>query len=157
MPCKPDCGLCCEAIALRVDPDVVRDIVRGFGGPIRDLDKLHRFFSPISKEEAARRNPRLVAVHENHDRATYARLGPYRYDWTHLPLATYWECNQYDPASKQCLAYEDRPHTCRDFPAYGKAAPTAELLAPWPTCGYWADIGADLTPLPMHAQEEACS
>lgn len=52
-----------------------------------------------------------------------------------LLAAFYYQCDRYDPVSKQCGDYEHRPSMCRDYPWYGdlpdpqQAAP-ADLLVP---------------------------
>jgi|GEM_PF-6726033 len=138
MGCKEGCGLCCEAIAL-MDAFAIRCVRQreeGYG----DIGFLARHLHEIPREEAARRNPNLVRMHDAYDAM---RHGP----------TAYFECDQYDREARSCGAYERRPSTCSEFPFYGRVHP--QPLLPFETCGYWEDVPeekrlfADLEGLPM--------
>jgi len=36
----------------------------------------------------------------------------------------YYNCTKWDPATKKCLAYEERPPNCRGFPFFGEKDPS---------------------------------
>jgi Fe-S-cluster containining protein len=53
-------------------------------------------------------------------------------------------CNVYDPVNKRCTDHENRPHTCRDFPFYGKEPRHVDHR--YMQCSYWLDVPAALRP-----------
>jgi Fe-S-cluster containining protein len=66
---------------------------------------------------------------------------------------TYYRCDNYDPGTRQCTAYDDRPGVCRDHPTYGQPVNPGASLPPG--CSYRADIGQpvdpDWTPVTLRA------
>lgn len=47
-------------------------------------------------------------------------------------------CDAFDPVTRACTAYEDRPPICSGYPWYGKAPNRSKLLNP--ACSYHADV-----------------
>lgn len=60
--------------------------------------------------------------------------------WTPLPGdADHAACDRFDPVHRRCLAYAERPPTCRDHPMYGHDGPVyAQGLHP--RCSYLLDV-----------------
>ena len=61
--------------------------------------------------------------------------------------STFYRCANFDPNSRRCLRYDDRPQVCRDHPRYGSdhVEPAAALPA-W--CSYRAEQGLPVEPQP---------
>lgn len=129
MPCKDDCGLCCEAIALRLDDEWADQIRRRDTSRMREGEDsvfLAQHFTPMTREAAQAVNPWLVKLHD-------------RLDETWPDRAFYWTCDQYDAVTKRCRSYDTRPRTCSQFPFYGNPTQSMSWVLPWETCGYWED------------------
>jgi hypothetical protein len=61
-------------------------------------------------------------------------------DGTHL-----WNCDQFDPVHRLCLAQDAKPPICRDYPWYhGKIGFLSENLQP--KCSYLLDVPPDRRP-----------
>ena len=63
-----------------------------------------------------------------------------------------WTCDQFDSASRLCLAHDARPPLCRRFPWYDNE-PTAEKLADLPRCSFWADVAVPVSPPSLRVAE----
>lgn len=55
-------------------------------------------------------------------------------------------CINYDPQSRACLDYDNRPPVCREFPFYGRD-PNEKLNTLSRVCGYQAELGRTVLPL----------
>lgn len=55
-----------------------------------------------------------------------------------IPQPVYYECDQYNSETRECMAYDDRPPFCRGFPFHG--GPPQQGLLP-PACEFKRDIG----------------
>jgi hypothetical protein len=47
-------------------------------------------------------------------------------------------CDAFDPATRQCTAYGDRPPICSGFPWYGAPPDPGRDIDPW--CAYMDDV-----------------
>lgn len=61
-----------------------------------------------------------------------------------LPDGTRVRCDRFDPDTRRCLAYDERPPVCTGFPWYG-CEPTARAPLS-PRCSYWADLPTEDRP-----------
>jgi Fe-S-cluster containining protein len=103
------CGKCCEAIRLPVSPQEVNETANAIR---KDKSEYHErehdwvfideHFSPITVDEAMRRNP----IHR-----MYLNANPDEKKRLH-----FYECDQYDWATKSCKAHDSRPRLCREYP-----------------------------------------
>lgn len=62
----------------------------------------------------------------------------------------YFRCRHFDPDTRRCTDYDNRPAMCRDYPWYGGAVNFSAALPP--TCSFRADIGevpVAITPRPQ--------
>lgn len=50
-----------------------------------------------------------------------------------------YRCDVYDPETRRCTDYENRPPVCRGYPGFGKEL-TPDQLWHYPQCEFWADI-----------------
>jgi len=105
------CGTCCDPIMLR---STKRAILRG---PSLEGDEfILKHWHRISKQEAFRRRPILCGFH--------------------YPGRCYYLCDQFDPASRRCLAHDMRPPICRAFPNNLRVEGRPLRLRAFPDCGY---------------------
>lgn len=135
------CGQCCEVIALSYRPD--------------QADLLH-IRGEIPKDEAEWAKNCLVPM----SRRTVKELQP---DLLHLMVPPpwlvneklkrgevipyYYSCNNWDPETKQCMDYENRPALCRGFPWFDKPPSRLKYL---PTqCSFRADVGLPIEDVPV--------
>jgi Fe-S-cluster containining protein len=54
-----------------------------------------------------------------------------------------FRCPQWDPASRLCTIYENRPNVCRLFPITPSDIVERNLAASGGNCGYWFDVSID--------------
>lgn len=111
------CGSCCDRITTNFNPQV------------RACQELAR--DDLTEREA--RDARFL--YDNwHELYTYTAV-----DGEEIHVAS---CDKYDPASKLCLAHDDRPAVCSGFPWYGREpsadSPQGASLAP--QCSFNADV-----------------
>lgn len=52
---------------------------------------------------------------------------------------SFYECKHYDPETRACTNYENRPPVCRDYPQYNNWPNPGAALPP--ECSFNADIG----------------
>lgn len=62
-----------------------------------------------------------------------------------LIAAHYYKCDNYEPETRRCMDYDNRPDVCRGFPWYGDGPDDHKVLPP--TCSFNADIGMPVAPL----------
>jgi Fe-S-cluster containining protein len=121
---------CCEAIPLAVTQEQVRMKLPGqIGARTRRwiLDEL----VPISRREVRRLYPwRLDHVELPRDPHTGEFIADY---------PTFYRCLNFEPETRRCLAYDDRPDECAGYPEYG--GPIDRAIALPPRCSFRADIG----------------
>lgn len=112
-------------------------------------------------------DPVLLPFHPHH-RAKQRLTGPLE-DWERHQYAFYLEhwtvigepgegesqykvaCDQFNPATRECTAHEDRPAICSGFPWYGRdpMRPVSGAVREWlvPQCSFNADVRPML---PLH-------
>lgn len=56
-------------------------------------------------------------------------------------VTDHWSCDRFDPATRLCLAHDDRPPICRDFPWYGREPSADEGAKLSKRCAFRADVG----------------
>jgi len=81
-----------------------------------DMTFIASHWRPISAEVAGAINPHLVE-----------EPGPW---------ANYYQCDAYDPATRRCTVYAERPPVCQGFPWYGEA-PRPRNIGNFRACSYW--------------------
>jgi len=69
--------------------------------------------------------------------------------------ATLWDCDQYDPATGDCLAHERKPPVCADFPWYGQG-PADQSRWLEMVCTFHADLGRRVLPLQVLSSHRSC-
>lgn len=133
--CRPGCGSCCDPVVLRyAQADAwqydMSDAARRWVA--EDL-------TPMPQGEARAKAPHLF---EGSDRPmpTDEHGGPRLFP--HV-----YRCRHFDPDTRLCTAWDDRPPTCSDFPRYGLATthPAASLPV---DCEYRRDQGLPVLPRP---------
>ena len=122
------CGMCCEVLPLDVNRQKMERMrLNASADAFRDLEFMLRHFHRISRTEAFKRNPFF--------RARGTRKG------------VYYTCDQYDAQNHLCLAQENKPRTCSEFPWYGgDPAERVSHLKPFPRCSYWHDVPREQWP-----------
>ena len=120
-----DCGKCCNPVMLPVSKiEVMTDYLMDPDDRRWILEDL----TPISRREARE----LAPYHFGHTTPMVDAAGE-------LAFMSFYRCRHYDPESRRCTDYENRPGICRRFPwADGVPNPTANLA---PECAFNADVG----------------
>lgn len=120
--CRPDCGQCCDPVML---PYTRMEAITDPRIPLADRQWAERYLTAMPVKDALSKAPylrgRLMADAEGRP------MQPF-----------YFRCSALDPETRQCRVYEDRPHTCRNFPWYG-GEPRADAALP-PDCSYREDL-----------------
>lgn len=109
MPCT-GCGACCDNLGFDLE---------GWRPTLK-----HRATDPVETEER-RHEAQFILGH-----------------WSmRADAVDRWDstCDQYDPATRRCLAYTDRPPICRDYPYYSDGPNLARLERTPEQCGYRDD------------------
>jgi Fe-S-cluster containining protein len=123
------CGVCCDPVVLPASPQRLfsPDGERAFGA--ETVAWMREHWTPIKP----RRNGLARVMSWNDGFSEQA--GP---EGLELVLAWFYDCDQFDPETRQCRDYEGRPDVCREYPWYKGVRPDAKLP---PTCSYRTDIG----------------
>ena len=125
------CGDCCDPVVLTFDPQEKAKRLLSTGDGLSDEN---------------RRNYEFMLEHWRVIRPIVSARG-YGTDSYEV------KCDQYDRATKSCLAQDDKPPVCADYPWYGRdeddkegRRPVAEQLSP--RCSFNADVpGRQMLPL----------
>lgn len=127
------CGACCSPVTLSMSQEDVRRKLPG------QLDARTRRWileelTPISRREGKARAPWVGG-------GMTLKNGRYSPDYSF-----FYECKNFDPVTRLCAAYDDRPEVCSGYPWY-QAAPNPGAALP-PYCSYREDIGKSVEPQP---------
>jgi Fe-S-cluster containining protein len=141
------CGDCCEDIWFANNKRRLREIIAE--GDPRDDAVWESWLDVWETEGTSRENqdpkrPGFVDVYESAAFIVKHWHGGVR---AKGGATNHWTCDAFDPETRLCTAHDERPHTCRGFPWYGKD-PTFEVAKrALPTrCSFWADVP---TPVPV--------
>lgn len=133
--CVPGCGRCCHPVTLpfnQFEAALRTDL------PARSLRWILEDLTPMAPETAFRLAPYLFL------RPTKVELK----DGTLVDAPNhFYRCRNFDPGTKTCAIYEDRPDTCRNYPWYGRKPNDAAALPP--ECGYNVDVGRQPVPITL--------
>lgn len=127
--CPPDCGACCDPVVL---PYTREEVLRA---PWL-LDPADRAFvidalTPVRRRDGLRRASYLSA-------GVTVMGRPGSPESTVLAWSFFYDCRHFDPETRRCTNYDNRPPLCRDFPWYGDPPDPSKAL---PTeCAYRADL-----------------
>lgn len=133
------CGGCCDPVVLLGDRFA---LARGVTDA-RMRRWLLEDLSPMPYREAARKaNAGLVAARSN---PAAVLTGPDEGPNFAGEAVGFYRCRHFDPATRRCLSYDDRPEVCRQYPWLG-GAPRPNAALP-DACSYRADIGQPVTPV----------
>lgn len=92
--------------------------------------------TPITRREGLRRTKDYVT--KGLTILGDERTGDALWVWSH-----FYECKHYDPATKQCGNYENRPPICSGYPWYGQQVDNSKALPS--ECSFRADQGTPVT------------
>lgn len=68
-----------------------------------------------------------------------------KYDWSNgawlrqLKGVRFYECDQFNPESRECMAQDKKPHICQGFPWYG-STPHGGTLRGLHNCSFRVDV-----------------
>lgn len=111
MPCREGCGACCDPVFL----------------PGKSAKMIYdAAWGPLTKDQAE--DSEFILAHW----APYASWGE---DGVAL------QCSEYDAATRSCLAYDNRPPVCRNYPTYNRERPEFTGTGTNLVCGYQAEDG----------------
>lgn len=120
--CRPDCGQCCDPVML----------------PYSRMEAIFDPSIPLEERQWADRCLTAMPVKEAHLKAPWliGRLLADRFGNPSSPF--FFRCSNFDPATRQCTDYDNRPGMCRGYPWYG-GQPRTDAALP-PDCSYQADL-----------------
>jgi len=135
------CGQCCEVIALSYRPEQA-DVLRLRGEiPEDEAEWAKNCLVPMSRRKVKELQPDLLHIMVPPPQLIKSRLEA----GTTIPY--YYSCNNWNPETKQCMDYENRPSLCRGFPWFGKQPHRGKYL---PTqCSFRADVGLPIEDIPV--------
>lgn len=65
-----------------------------------------------------------------------------------VPMEThFYSCDLFDPETRRCTAYDQRPPICRDYPWYGDPPDPSKAIPK--TCVHRTEIGQTPVPVPV--------
>lgn len=125
------CGACCDPVVLPVSQlDVARD-PRLMGD--EDAQFVLEVLRPIRRRDGLAKASYLSA-------GVTVLGAPGTPESTVLVWSMFYECPRFDPETRRCTDWENRPPLCRGYPWYDAPPDQAKAL---PTeCSYRADLGA---------------
>lgn len=137
--CIPGCGACCDPVPYTATQAELRSVMPA---TLTEEGRLNRawvleHFTPIPRGVGLRATPEMTSGHT-------VAINPKTLEtvevWTH-----FYECDAFDPATRSCTAYDDRPPMCGGYPWYGvRPDPTKAIPA---ECGYNVDVGREPVPV----------
>lgn len=139
------CGRCCEVIPLSYNHLEVH---------------LHLLAGIIDESEARWVLEDLVPM----SRREVKRLQPDLLDHRVIPppglllageigiLPDFYSCRKWDPETRRCTDYENRPRPCREYPWYDDETPNPMKRLP-PECSFNADIGRPVKLMPTRTHD----
>lgn len=115
------CGDCCDPVLLPADAaEVVFGGLKGYG-PGTDWYRKHLHFRRFRGEHQLTRDVLLSAAVE-------------------------FDCDYFDQDTRQCMAYDDRPAMCRNYPFYGREPKADSTMGG--RCSFLADVpGVTMLPI----------
>jgi len=125
------CGMCCDAIYF---PRLKKDMHDGINATVDGDGNIIKTDGPFLREHWHRISKKTAS-----ERLGFQGSGPY------------YECDQYDRETHECMAQDRKPEICAGFPwyqnFYGPDAPKEpERLRSWPRCSFWHDVPRDKWP-----------
>lgn len=120
--CRPDCGQCCDPVMLpytRIEAMTDQEIDPG------QRKWAERCLTAMSTREAFAKAPWLRG-----------RALRDRFEGFAQPF--FFRCSNFDPETKRCTDYDNRPSMCRGYPWYG-APPRPDASLP-PDCSFREDL-----------------
>ena len=134
------CAACCSPVSLGFSQSEVATHPERFAEDNWNwiLDHL----TPITRREALARQPWLKD----------ARIWQLDIDGVLTISSYYYDCDNFDPRTRMCLDWENRPGICRDFPWPEGRVDTRVVLPP--RCGYRVVLGQEIEPTPVSIQRK---
>lgn len=138
--CPDGCGACCDPVVSPFTPDMLRRIAPW---QLDEDGKADRAFMLEHLTHLSRREGLARARYLTQGGITFGSIdgGRTMYElWSQ-----FYSCDRFDPESRQCTAYAERPPMCRDYPWYGDPADPAKALPD--TCTHLAEVGRQPVPV----------
>lgn len=127
--CPPDCGACCDPVVLPYSQLDVR-LMGGLDNSA-DTDFVVNVLRPMRRSDGLQRAAYLSA-------GVTVMGRPGTPESTVLVWSMFYECPRFDPETRRCTDYANRPPLCREYPWYGDEPDAAKAL---PTdCVYREDL-----------------
>lgn len=121
--CAEGCGSCCNPVTLpytRIEAMMLPDI-------------------PLDQRQWAERSLTAMSPREAYELAPWLRGKKLRTAEGEMVQPFFFRCAHFDPETRRCTDYDNRPYMCRSFPWYD-SEPRPDAALP-PTCSFRADIG----------------
>jgi Fe-S-cluster containining protein len=117
------CGKCCEAISFAYSLEEMKEYADNGN---KDAVFIIENWVEISEEEAFKINPFLQL-----------QIKRFREKGLHKFInGKFYKCNQYNNHSKLCLAHDNKPKVCSDYPFYNRTKLPKGYLMYDENCGY---------------------
>lgn len=129
------CGACCDPFMMVWSPVDLE--LRG-----RELDPEDRAFYAEHLTPIRRSDGRRMVGHWSSGWSEVVFQGEAR-----LLAAHYYRCDRFDPVTRRCADYDNRPTVCRDYPWYREPPDPRKALPP--TCSYRAEVGQPVAEMPV--------
>lgn len=121
------CGSCCDPVILPYTQIELRQGATPYDVDPEEREWVLNDLTPMRVKEAKAKEPWLF----DRSRPKLGQLGE--------DMAFYFSCRHFDPMTRRCTNYENRPLPCHSYPWYG-ARPNPFTALP-PTCSFNEDIG----------------
>lgn len=136
--CPEGCGACCDPVVSPFTLDMLRRI------PPWELDEDGRADRAFMLEHLT-----PLPRREGIARARYLTQGGVTFGMIAGELVEVWSqfysCDRFDPETRRCTAYDERPPMCRDYPWYGDPPDPRKALPT--TCTHLTELGRQPVPV----------
>lgn len=142
------CGACCDPFVTTVAPIHLQDGAADRVIGREEADWMRAHLTPLRRKDGLARVKDYIRAGGFSDMPPLRdRLtGKLRFEVGLLP-SHFYTCDIFDPVTRKCTDYDNRPGVCRDYPWYGSPPDPNKSL---PTmCSYRADAGLPVADVPV--------
>lgn len=143
------CGACCDPFVTTVAPIYLADRTADRVIGAEEADWMRTHLSPLRRKDGLARVKDYIlaggwsdapAVRDNIT-GRVTMLKP------QLFPSHFYTCDIFDPVTRRCTDYDNRPGVCRDYPWYGSPPDPHKSLPSM--CSYRADAGLPVADVPV--------
>jgi Fe-S-cluster containining protein len=142
------CGACCDPFVTIIAPIHLQDGTAERVIERPEADWMRRHLTPMRRADGLDRCGDWMQAGGWSDVPAVRNLvGQVARMQVALIPSHFYQCDIFDPVTRRCTDYSNRPEVCRGYPWYG-SAPDANKALPL-MCSYRADAGLPVADIPV--------